>query len=75
MNDPMENAENLIGASDGLDQMIELVNGHRNKLVAAGFDEDVAQEMAAQLHAVFVDSIRDSVKEAMTLAARKQRLG
>lgn len=42
---------------DQLEPVINIVSGHRLKLIAAGFSEEAAESMAVQMHAMVMATI------------------
>lgn len=48
-------ANNISGAHEAIEPIAELVAGHKNRLIGQGFPEDLACQMAADLHRLLIE--------------------
>ena len=52
-----EQQEAFMKMSDGLDSILEAVNGHRAKCLRDGYSETAAEQMAMQLHGALIHTV------------------
>lgn len=42
---------------DAMDNIIEVTNGYKNKLISAGYTEAIAQQMTVDFHRFMIESV------------------